>query len=100
MFLQMIHSVFSVKMFLIDVSDNFDWEVVQHQVKYLGLLENLRIRRAGFAVRKEYHWFLDRYKSLCSGTWPSYKDKDIRDAAWELLTSQGYFTDDEFSFGK
>ena len=43
------------------------------QVKYLGLVENLRVRRAGFAFRRPYGVFLERYKSLCADTWPQYK---------------------------
>lgn len=38
----------------------FDTEVITHQVKYLGLMENLRVRRAGFAYRREYGIFLER----------------------------------------
>ena len=39
-----------------------DWDQkrVHHQVKYLGLLENVRVRRAGFAYRAPYDRFLQR----------------------------------------
>ncbi|RZC40033.1 Myosin head domain containing protein, partial [Asbolus verrucosus] len=50
----------------------FDEELVRHQVTYLGLMENLRVRRAGFAYRREYSLFLQRYKSLSDQTWPKY----------------------------
>ena len=33
---------------------------VKHQTKYLGLVENIKVRRAGFAYRAEYHRFLER----------------------------------------
>ena len=48
-----------------------DWDAkrVQHQVQYLGLLENVRVRRAGFAYRAEFARFLKRYKKLCKKTW-------------------------------
>jgi len=39
----------------------FDEERVKHQVCYLGLLENVRVRRAGFAYRQRYDRFLKRY---------------------------------------
>ncbi|KAL2722195.1 unconventional myosin IC [Vespula maculifrons] len=55
------------------LSNRFDDKIVLHQVKYLGLMENLRVRRAGFAYRKLYTQFLDRYKSLCPETWPHYR---------------------------
>ena len=32
----------------------FDDERVIHQIRYLGLLENVRVRRAGFASRQDY----------------------------------------------
>ena len=51
----------------------FDLEIVGHQVKYLGLMENLRVRRAGFAYRRTFGVFLERYKSLCPKTWPHWK---------------------------
>ncbi len=38
---------------------------VAHQVKYLGLLENVRVRRAGFAHREAYDTFYKRYKIIC-----------------------------------
>lgn len=50
----------------------FDDDLVRHQVKYLGLMENLRVRRAGFAFRRPYAVFLERFKSLCPRTWPSF----------------------------
>lgn len=38
----------------------FDDERVRHQVSYLGLVENVRVRRAGFAFRMRYDLFLKR----------------------------------------
>lgn len=42
-------------------TDQFDDRIVHHQVKYLGLMENLRVRRAGFAYRRPYEIFLNRW---------------------------------------
>lgn len=39
---------------------HFDDVLVRHQVKYLGLMEHLRVRRAGFAYRRKYEIFLQR----------------------------------------
>ena len=39
---------------------NFHDDLVQHQVRYLGLMENVRVRRAGFAYRQEYGQCLAR----------------------------------------
>lgn len=33
---------------------------VKHQVEYLGLRENIRVRRAGFAYRRVFNKFLQR----------------------------------------
>ena len=53
--------------------NTFDKQIVGHQVKYLGLMENLRVRRAGFAYRRNYEAFLERYKCLCPSTWPQFR---------------------------
>lgn len=39
----------------------------RHQVAYLGLLENVRVRRAGFASRQPYARFLLRYGPFSRG---------------------------------
>ncbi|KAK3736337.1 hypothetical protein QZH41_020810 [Actinostola sp. cb2023] len=41
-------------------SGKFDEQLIRHQVKYLGLMENLRVRRAGFAYRRHHTYFLNR----------------------------------------
>ena len=38
---------------------------VEHQVKYLGLSENIKVRRAGFAYRAEYARYRYQYIRLC-----------------------------------
>ena len=43
------------------------------KVRYLGLLENVRVRRAGYAFRQSYNEFKTRYKMLSKETWPSSK---------------------------
>lgn len=58
---------------------------VLHQVKYLGLLENVRVRRAGFAFRREYPRFLDRYNVLSSKTWPDPWKGDPKGGCTALL---------------
>ncbi|KJE97204.1 brush border myosin I [Capsaspora owczarzaki ATCC 30864] len=62
----------------------FDHERVLHQVRYLGLMENLRVRRAGFAYRLPYDRVLQRYKMLSPKTWPHYKGGDLK-AGVELI---------------
>lgn len=71
----------------------FDEERVGHQVKYLGLMENLRVRRAGFAYRRAYQIFLERYKSLCPTTWPSYEGP-AKDGVRAIVDHLKYHPDD------
>ncbi|XP_045109044.1 unconventional myosin IC-like isoform X2 [Portunus trituberculatus] len=74
-------------------SYSFNEERVSHQVKYLGLMENLRVRRAGFAYRRAYEIFLERYKSLCPSTWPSYKGQP-KDGVLNIVKHLNYHPDD------
>ncbi|XP_065896691.1 unconventional myosin-Id-like [Dysidea avara] len=54
----------------------FNDERCQHQVEYLGLLENVRVRRAGYAYRMTYERFVQRYKLMCLETWPHVNGTD------------------------
>ncbi|PKU48602.1 unconventional myosin-x- hypothetical protein [Limosa lapponica baueri] len=44
--------------------DQFDQTVVLNQLRYSGMLETVRIRRAGFPVRRPFQDFYKRYKVL------------------------------------
>ncbi|EDV29859.1 uncharacterized protein TRIADDRAFT_49825 [Trichoplax adhaerens] len=77
--------------------NKFNTQVVSHQVKYLALLENLRVRRAGFAYRRQFEFFLTRYKCLCPQTWPVWKGED-KDGV-EVLCKHLYPTE-EYKLGK
>ena len=46
----------------------YDDRAVLHQVKYLGLQENVRIRRAGFAYRQTFDKFAERFYLLSKKT--------------------------------
>ncbi|CAH0715856.1 unnamed protein product, partial [Brenthis ino] len=63
----------------------WDDDLVRHQVAYLGLVENVRVRRAGFASRQRYDRFLQRYKMLSQYTWPNFRGAGARDAVLVLL---------------
>ncbi|KAM4686509.1 unconventional myosin-Ig isoform 2-T2 [Amazona ochrocephala] len=75
----------------------FDMERCQHQVSYLGLLENVRVRRAGFAYRQPYHRFLLRYKMTCEYTWPNHLMASDREATQALLEQHGF--QDDVAYG-
>ncbi|CAH0548019.1 unnamed protein product [Brassicogethes aeneus] len=80
-------------------SGMFDEDLVKHQVRYLGLMENLRVRRAGFAYRRVYEQFLHRYKCLSEETWPNYRKGSAKDGVQALVKSLGY-TDGDYQMGK
>ena len=52
---------------------DWDQQRVMHQVRYLNLKENIRIRRAGFAYRQLFDKFLRRYAILTPETFPRWQ---------------------------
>lgn len=72
--------------------------LVLHQVKYLGLLENLRVRRAGFAYRRIYETFLQRYKCLSPNTWPNFKG--TAKAGVQVLVKDLGYDKEDYRMGK
>ncbi|CAF1276942.1 unnamed protein product [Rotaria sordida] len=48
---------------------------VIEQVKYLGLVANIEVRKAGFVYRREFAKFLSRYAILTKQTWPKWNGK-------------------------
>jgi len=92
-----------------------DWENsrVKHQVQYLGLLENVRVRRAGFAYRAPFERFLRRYKKLSSKTWGIWgewkgdakegaktiiQDLNLEAGQWQMGTSKIFIRHPETVF--
>ncbi|CAL1534478.1 unnamed protein product [Lymnaea stagnalis] len=77
-----------------------DWEDVRvkHQVEYLGLKENIRVRRAGFAFRREFQKFIKRYAILTPETYPEWRG-DPRQGVLHLLKTVNMDTD-QFQLGK
>ncbi|XP_072038335.1 unconventional myosin-If-like isoform X2 [Amphiura filiformis] len=77
-----------------------DWEEkrVYHQVEYLGLKENIRVRRAGFAYRREFDKFLRRYALLTPETWPRWRG-DVRSGIKHLMNAVN-MDPDQWQLGK
>lgn len=87
---------------------------VLHQIKYLGLQENVRIRRAGFAYRQSFEKFVDRFFLLSPATsyageytWTgSYdaavkqilKDTSIPQEEWQLGVTKAFVKSPETLF--
>ncbi|XP_062389789.1 unconventional myosin-Ib isoform X2 [Sardina pilchardus] len=76
----------------------FTDSLVCHQVRYLGLMENVRVRRAGYAFRQAYEPCLERYKMLCKQTWPHWRGP-AREGVEVLLTDLQVATE-EYSYGR
>ncbi|KAL6100583.1 myo1b [Pungitius sinensis] len=72
--------------------------LVCHQVRYLGLMENVRVRRAGYAFRQAYEACLERYKMLCKRTWPHWRGP-AREGV-EVLMVDLQVPADDFSYGR
>uniref|UniRef100_A0A8C7K3F8 Unconventional myosin-X-like n=1 Tax=Oncorhynchus kisutch TaxID=8019 RepID=A0A8C7K3F8_ONCKI len=62
----------------------FDPEVVLNQLRYSGMLETVKIRRAGFPVRRTFNDFYSRYKMILKDKHPT---DDQRGRCRELLMS-------------
>ncbi|XP_032089957.1 unconventional myosin-Ie-like [Thamnophis elegans] len=77
-----------------------DWEEsrVKHQVEYLGLQENIRVRRAGYAYRRVFQKFLQRYAILTRETWPCWRG-DERQGVVHLMRSVN-MDPDQFQLGR
>ncbi|XP_028291596.1 unconventional myosin-Ib isoform X6 [Gouania willdenowi] len=76
----------------------FTDSLVRHQVSYLGLMENVRVRRAGYAFRQPYEPCLERYKMLCRRTWPHWRGP-AREGV-EVLMGDLQVPHEEFSYGR
>lgn len=87
---------------------------VLHQIKYLGLQENVRIRRAGFAYRQSFEKFVDRFFLLSPATsyageftWQGshedavkqiLKDTSIPKEEWQMGTTKAFIKSPETLF--
>jgi len=63
-----------------------DDDLFKHQIKYLGLLENVRVRRAGYCFRETYKDFFWRYRMLSEKTYPHWEGSE-KDGAVEVMNS-------------
>jgi len=70
----------------------YDSKAILHQIKYLGLQENIRVRRAGFAYRNTFEKMIERFYLLSPAT--SYAGDYIwtgnaRSGCEKILTDTG-----------
>lgn len=82
-------------------ASEYDTKAVLHQVKYLGLQENIRVRRAGFAYRNTFEKMVERFYLLSPST--SYAGEytwagDAKSGCEKILTDTG-IAKDEWQMG-
>ncbi|RWS12698.1 myosin-VIIa-like protein 2 [Dinothrombium tinctorium] len=56
----------------------FDRELCCKQLRYSGMMETIRIRRAGYPIRHTFAEFVERYRFLLPGINPAHKIPDCR----------------------
>ncbi|KCV73289.1 myosin I [Fonticula alba] len=64
-----------------------DWENdrVLHQVRYLNLKENIRIRRAGYAFRQPFDKFVRRFAILTPETFPEWRSGTAQQGCLHIM---------------
>eukprot|EP01111_Echinosteliopsis_oligospora_P014912 TRINITY_DN5735_c1_g1_i3.p1 TRINITY_DN5735_c1_g1~~TRINITY_DN5735_c1_g1_i3.p1 ORF type:complete len:1071 (+),score=360.39 TRINITY_DN5735_c1_g1_i3:181-3393(+) len=76
---------------------DFEDKRVRHQVQYLGLLENVRVRRAGFCYRGAFDRFIHRYKKLSQKTYKGWGG-DPKEGALVIL-NEVQMANDQYQMG-
>ena len=64
----------------------------------MGLKENIRVRRAGFAYRRPFAKFLHRYAILTKETWPIWRGDEKQGIEWILARS--YIDQSQYQLGR
>ncbi|XP_065504735.1 unconventional myosin-VIIa isoform X1 [Caloenas nicobarica] len=77
----------------------FDRELCVRQLRYSGMMETIRIRRAGYPIRYTFVEFVDRYRVLMPGVKPAYKQGDLRGTC-QRISEAVLGKDDDWQIGK
>ncbi|XP_050670473.1 myosin-VIIa [Leptidea sinapis] len=64
----------------------FDRGLCCRQLRYSGMMETIRIRRAGYPIRHSFREFVERYRFLISGIPPAHKT-DCRSATSKICAT-------------
>ncbi|KAF7302719.1 Microfilament motor [Mycena chlorophos] len=92
----------------------YDTKAILHQIKYLGLQENIRVRRAGFAYRNTFEKMVERFYLLSpktsyageyiwhgdpkSGCEQILKDTGIAKDEWQMGVTKAFIKNPETLF--
>ncbi|KAK4705616.1 myosin I, partial [Phenoliferia sp. Uapishka_3] len=92
----------------------YDSKAILHQIKYLGLQENIRVRRAGFAYRNTFEKMVERFYLLSPSTsyageytWQGdaktgceriLRDTGIAKEEWQMGTTKAFIKNPETLF--
>ncbi|EIW86978.1 myosin class I heavy chain [Coniophora puteana RWD-64-598 SS2] len=92
----------------------YDSKAILHQIKYLGLQENIRVRRAGFAYRNTFEKMIERFYLLSpetsyageytwqgnskSGCEQILKDTGIAKEEWQMGVTKAFIKNPETLF--
>ncbi|KAF9270668.1 myosin-1 [Marasmius fiardii PR-910] len=95
-------------------SSEYDEKAILHQIKYLGLQENIRVRRAGFAYRNTFEKMVERFYLLSpntsyageytwngdakSGCEKILKDTGIAKEEWQMGVTKAFIKNPETLF--
>ncbi|XP_059618501.1 unconventional myosin-VIIa-like isoform X2 [Phlebotomus argentipes] len=76
----------------------FDRELCVRQLRYSGMMETARIRRAGYPIRHTYREFVERYRILGTGIAPAHKT-DCRVASNKICDKILSGMEEDYQFG-
>ncbi|XP_052508245.1 unconventional myosin-VIIa [Budorcas taxicolor] len=77
----------------------FDRHLCVRQLRYSGMMETIRIRRAGYPIRYSFVEFVERYRVLLPGVKPAYKQDDLRGTC-QRMAEAVLGTHDDWQMGK
>lgn len=76
----------------------FDRELCCRQLRYSGMMETIRIRRAGYPIRHTFAEFVERYRFLLNGIEPAHKIDDCRPIAARICKE--VLGKEDYQFGR
>ncbi|XP_070346692.1 unconventional myosin-VIIa isoform X3 [Equus asinus] len=77
----------------------FDRHLCVRQLRYSGMMETIRIRRAGYPIRYSFVEFVERYRVLLPGVKPAYKQDDLRGTC-QRMAEAVLGTHDDWQIGR